>query len=213
MDTDLLIRKLASDLKPVPRRSMAARLCIGAAAGAGLALAGVALVLGLRPDLARAVFGFTFWMKLTYVASLGAGGLLASVHLARPEARPTSRFWLLIVPVFVLADIAAWQFYFTASSLWPKLILGDSARVCSTYIFLISIPVFAGLLVAFRRFAPTRLRAAGAAAGLAAGGIAASVYSLHCPEVGAAFVLIWYSLGILAAALAGAVLGPLVLRW
>ena len=42
-----------------------------------------------------------------------------------------------------------------------------------------------------------RTRAAGAAAGLAAGAFAATVYCLHCPEVSAIFVLTWYSLGIL----------------
>ena len=57
-------------------------------------------------------------------------------------------------------------------------------------------PIFAGLLWSFRRFAPTRLRAAGAAAGLAAGALAATLYCLHCPEVSAIFVLTWYSLGI-----------------
>jgi hypothetical protein len=61
--------------------------------------------------------------------------------------------------------------------------------------------------------APTRLRATGAVIGLAAGGISAALYSLHCPEAGASFVLTWYTLGILAPALLGALLGPRLLRW
>jgi len=57
------------------------------------------------------------------------------------------------------------------------------------------------------------LRLTGAAAGLAAGASAATLYGLHCPEVSALFVLIWYSLGMLVAAAIGALAGPRVLRW
>jgi hypothetical protein len=61
--------------------------------------------------------------------------------------------------------------------------------------------------------APTRLRLAGAAAGLLAGGVAATVYGLHCQEMTAAFVVTWYSLGVAASVAVGALLGPRLLRW
>jgi hypothetical protein len=48
---------------------------------------------------------------------------------------------------------------------------------------------------------------------LTAGGAGAAVYALHCPESGAPFVAIWYSMGILLACGLGALLGPRVLRW
>jgi hypothetical protein len=38
-------------------------------------------------------------------------------------------------------------------------------------------------------------------------------YALYCPEMAAPFVAIWYLLGMLIPAAAGAVLGPLLLRW
>ena len=80
-------------------------------------------------------------------------------------------------------------------------------------VFLLSAPIFIGLLWSFRRLAPTRLRAAGGTAGLAAGAWGATLYCLHCPEVSAIFVLTWYSLGIALAAGMGALLGPRLLRW
>ena len=52
--------------------------------------------------------------------------------------------------------------------------------------------------------APTRLNAAGGAAGFAAGAWAATLYCLHCPEVSALFVLTWYTLGVELAAAIGA---------
>jgi hypothetical protein len=62
-------------------------------------------------------------------------------------------------------------------------------------------------------FAPTRLRLAGAAAGLAAGATGAAVYSLHCPELAAPFLGTWYVIGVLIPTAAGALIGPRVLRW
>jgi hypothetical protein len=61
--------------------------------------------------------------------------------------------------------------------------------------------------------APTRLRIAGAAAGFAAGAAGALVYTLHCPEMAAPFLGIWYVLGMLIPTAVGAALGPSLLRW
>jgi hypothetical protein len=39
------------------------------------------------------------------------------------------------------------------------------------------------------------------------------VYSLHCPELAAPFIGIWYLSGILIPTMLGAWLGPWLLRW
>jgi hypothetical protein len=85
--------------------------------------------------------------------------------------------------------------------------------ICPWLVLTLAVPIFVGLLWSFRELAPTRLRAAGAAAGLAGGAWAATIYCLHCPETSAIFVLTWYSLGIMFAAGTGAVLGPRLMRW
>jgi hypothetical protein len=64
-----------------------------------------------------------------------------------------------------------------------------------------------------RSLAPIRMPLAGAAAGLLAGALGATVYTLHCPEMAAPFIGIWYVLGMLVPAAVGAALGRLVLRW
>ena len=99
------------------------------------------------------------------------------------------------------------------SSDWLTMWLGQTWKECPLLVLTLSAPIFAGLLWSFRRLAPTRLRAAGAAAGFAAGAWAATLYGLHCPEVSALFVLTWYSLGIALAAAVGALVGPRLLRW
>ena len=68
-------------------------------------------------------------------------------------------------------------------------------------------------MIAFHRFAPSRLMMTGAVAGLAAGGLAATIYCLHCPEASPLFVLTWYTLGMALAGLAGALAGERLLRW
>ena len=64
-----------------------------------------------------------------------------------------------------------------------------------------------------RALAPSNLVLAGATLGFAAGAIGATAYSLHCPELSAAFIGIWYVIGILIPTAAGALLGPRLLRW
>src|SRR5436190_413291 len=91
--------------------------------------------------------------------------------------------------------------------------MGHAAMVCPWRIVAIAGPVFILLIWAMRGLAPTRLTAAGAAAGLLAGALGASVYELFCRETGAAFVATWYTLGIAACAAVGAILGPRLLRW
>jgi hypothetical protein len=53
----------------------------------------------------------------------------------------------------------------------------------------------------------------GAALGLMSGAAAAGFYSLHCPELTASFVAVWYTAGVLAAGFTGAVSGRVALRW
>ncbi len=54
---------------------------------------------------------------------------------------------------------------------------------------------------------------AGACAGLVAAALGTVIYTLHCPEMQAPFLAVWYLLGILAPAAAGALVGPRLLRW
>lgn len=213
MNTDLLIDRLGRDLAPVPSGERRRRLVTGIIVGGAVTLTLVALVMGVRSDLAAAMHGFAFWMKWIYTASLGVCAFLLTARLARPEPVRLWRFWPAATPVALLAVMAAAELAGTPRRDWLTMWLGATWRICPWLVLLLSVPIFAGLLWSFRRLAPTRLRAAGAAAGLTAGTWAATLYCLHCPEVSAVFVLTWYTLGILLSAGLGAVLGPRVLRW
>lgn len=93
------------------------------------------------------------------------------------------------------------------------LLLGSSWSVCPWRIAVLSIPSFVLMLWAVKGLAPTRLRLAGAGAGMLSGAIGALVYLLYCPELAPPFLLVWYTLGMLVPAGVGALVGPRVLRW
>jgi len=213
MRTDDLIRSLALDLKPVSARMVERRVAIGLCGGAVASLIMIAVTIGFRPDLDIAVRGFVFWMKLVYTFSIGLCAVAATVHLSRPDATRARWLWALAIPIAGLMVIAGLELWTTPTDGWLSLFLGRSWRSCPWRIFNLSLPLYIGLLWAFRQFAPARLGLAGAVAGLAAGGLAATLYCLHCPEASAVFVLTWYTLGIVLAGVMGSILGPKLMRW
>ena len=213
MQTDDLILSLGGQASRISRGTLERRVAAGLAAGAVATLAILAMTLGFRPDLATAMHGFPFWMKWTYTLSLAIGAALATVHLSRPDTLDARWLWLLTIPTGLLALLAIGELVTTPQSGWHHLLFGHSWTKCSMLVAGLSVPIFAGFVWAFRQLAPSRLRVAGAVAGLASGASAATLYCFHCPEATATFVLVWYTLGMLTAAAIGALLGPRLLRW
>lgn len=213
MNTDDLIARLSTEVPPVRRFPVGRRLITGILCGALVSAVYVVLAMGVRPDIDTAMHGFSFWMKWAYTISLSVAALAMTIQLARPDSGRLRWIWVIAIPVLLLAGVGAVELMRTPRGEWLAMWLGQSWIYCPWRVIALSLPIFAGLLWSFRRLAPTRLRAAGAAAGLAAGAFAATVYCLHCPEVSALFVLTWYSLGILLSAALGALLGPRFLRW
>jgi hypothetical protein len=64
-----------------------------------------------------------------------------------------------------------------------------------------------------RNGATTRPALAGAAAGLAAAGIGAFLYSAHCRDDSPLFIIAWYVIATAIVTLIGALLGLRYLRW
>ncbi len=213
MNDEQLIRALVRDHRPVARSALVRRLAASAAVGLAAAIALVIHFTGLRHDLGSALGTFPFWMKWAYVGLLGVGALVGIEKVARPDTTGLHWLWLLALPVGGIVVLAAWQALSAPPGAWSMQWMGKSWDSCPTTIATLSLPVFIGMIFAFRRFAPVRLRLAGFLAGLASGGLSAFAYALHCPETSAVFVAIWYSAGIAIPAIIGALLGPRLLRW
>lgn len=211
--TEDLIERLAADLRPVPRHAMRRLLVGGLFAGLAPAVLLMVWWLGLRPDLPQAAAGGVFWIKFSYTAIIALLCLPALVALARPGGRALWPWAAMAVIVAWLAIAAGFQLSSAPPHMVHELVMGSTALGCPFYILGIAAPVLIGMLVAMRRTAPTRPALAGFAAGLLSGAAGAWVYSFHCTEIGLAFLLTWYSLGMVAVSVVGAILGRFVLRW
>lgn len=210
---DQLVDHLVADLKPVAAPRIGHRLALGLGPGIIISVALVGLFLGYRPDMATASLTPIFWIKLLYVAGIGAVSLWAVGRLSRPGARTGDAIMWLPLPILVMATLAAIALIASPAAARPHLIMGFSARVAPWRILAASIPPLVGLTWAMRGLAPTRLVFAGTMAGVAAGGFGAASYAMHCSESATPFILIWYTMGVVACGLLGALMGPRFLRW
>jgi hypothetical protein len=212
MKTDELISLLAADPAPEPN-TVPRRFTVALALGIAGAYLLMVVTHGIRPDLAKATGEAMFWGKLIFAGSLALAALIATQRLGHPGVRLGGVRLALVGPVLVLWLVAAGVVLASAPALRSHLILGETWSTCAFSIAMIALPLFAATLWALRGLAPTHLSQAGASAGLLAGSLSTMVYALHCPESGAPFVAIWYVLGIAIPTVAGAMLGPRVLRW
>lgn len=211
--TDELIARLAGDTRPVPPHAAARRLVAAVALGGAGAMLALTLTLG-QPFMGTAEIGVTdYGVKLAFTAALMLITVRLLIRAGRPDSRRTGAITWIAAPVLLLAALAGLGLNRTPVDARAAYVMGATWATCLPSVVAFSLPVFAALLVAFRRLAPTDLTRAGTLAGLTAGATSAAVYALHCPETSPAFVLVWYGLGICIAGLIGRILGPMLLRW
>lgn len=212
MSTDELIARLGASVRRPPPR-VGWLLVAAAALGFAVAFAAVMAMWGPRHDMARAVVSMHFWTKAGYAAAIAAAGLIALERLGRPGERAPIGMVLAGLAVLAMLGLAAHELMTLPRSAWMPMVKGHSWRICSVRIAALSLPGFVAALWALRQMAPTRPRIAGAAAGLMAGGLGAAAYGVACNETAMTFLASWYSLGMLAWAAVGALIGPRLLRW
>lgn len=206
MKTDDLIRALVADL---PSRGETARGTLSKALPVGLGLAVLMLVvlIGLRPGLAG------LWPvilpKLLVTLALALAALPLALRLTTPEPQPMRMFAWLLLPVLVLGGLIALEIMRDGTTGLMARAIGRNSLYCLIFVPLLSLGPLAALVVTARQGAVTAPDRAGLLAGLAAAGMGASLYALHCTDDSLLFVALWYSLG----ALLTAGLGSLAFRW
>ena len=169
--------------------------------------------IGPRPDIAAVMHTVRFPAKFLYTLALAIGALATVRTMAIPGARiGKAARWLAVAPALVLVAVAL-EMLAVPPSDWLARLVGSNMLVCLTCIPTIGIGPLAVFLVALRHGAPTRPILAGAAAGLLAGGLAATFYAAHCTDDSPLFVATWYTLAIGALAGFGALGGRYLLRW
>jgi hypothetical protein len=213
MQTEDLVAILATRVNAVDPRAAVRRYAGAVVAGVLVAAGLMAALLGINAKLAWTLAVPMGWIKFAFVGWLFVGALRTTLRLGRPGISVAGMPGALVAPVLGMWILAAVVLGGTPPTRWRELVLGQTAAVCPFLITLLAAPVFFGGLWALRGLAPTRLRLAGASAGLLAGAAGACVYALHCPELAAPFLGTWYVLGMAIPTALGALIGPRVLRW
>ena len=213
MKTDELISLLAAGAAPVPRRAATKTIAVAVAAGIALAASMMLLTMGARPDLGQAILSPTFWIKALFAAAVAGASFVTLTRLARPGVNARAGGVAISVPVLLLWVAAIAVYSSTPIPERAAMLWGQTWRICTLNIALISVPIFAAAFFALRQLAPTRLTQAGACAGALSGAASAAIYALHCPETALPFMALWYVAGIAVPTSVGAWLGPRVLKW
>ena len=213
MKTDDLVAVLSTNVEPINRGLVRRTISIAVAGGAVVALGLVFGVLGLRADLTTTRATIFMLLKIVFALAVIGVAMRYLLRLARPGAERGLSPLTIAVPFAAIALLGAISLGFAPSSHWNWMILGDGWLECLLSIPIIAIVPFAVIVFAVRRAAPTNLVRTGAVAGLVAGGVSAVAYALHCTDDSLPFVAVWYGATIVLCTLAGAALGPRLLRW
>ena len=210
MKTDDLIELLVKDSGTWRFRSVLA----GAVAG-GIIIAAIVFFaeIGVRPDISEAVKSNRFLFKFVVTVSLAVTAIWVTLSIGRPGGSLAHTGLSLAIAPALLACAAVVELLVLPESQWMPRLVGHNARFCLTLIPLLSIGPLACLLAALREGAPSSPGLAGAVAGLAASGIAATLYAANCTDDSALFVMTWYPIATLIVTTAGYFVGRKLLRW
>ncbi len=213
MSIDPLIDRLASELKPVRRRtawSDALALLVLCAIELGLFV-----VMGMaRSDMPMAMHLPSFWWKL---ASLGLIGLVSgSVAIVSLDpVRSPRRGLRWIVALIALCLASGWLLDASRDGFSTLISRLDwlNGLQCVYEMAVLSAPAVIGLGLLMRRGAPTDHAGTALAAGLAGAAWGAFVFVFACPFDDPLYVAVWYSLGCGVVTLFARFTLPRLTRW
>lgn len=211
METETLLKALAADTLIPWKPEKSIRLALIA----GNIIAGIAFFagIGFRPDILFAMETSRFLVKFAVTLPLVFAATAAMLRAAQPGTSFGVRGWALAISPLVLVFAVLIEIVTVPPPFWGSRMVGTHALNCLTLIPLLSIGPLACFLLALREGAPTRPGLAGAIAGLAASGIAATFYATNCTDDSPLFVVIWYPLAVGFVTLIGYLSGRRFLRW
>jgi hypothetical protein len=212
MKTSELIEALAADRSP-PRINLGARfflaLGIGALVSAGLFM----MMLGPRSNFVASLQSMRFDLKFIDTLAFALPAAVLGLRVLRPEARIGVFGLAFLAPAVLLGAGVIGELLLVPADLWGTRMIGSNSMHCLMMVPLLSIAPLAALLFAMRNGAPQNPGIAGALAGAAAAGIAATLYAANCPDDSPLFVASWYPLATIVVAAIGAIAGARLLRW
>ena len=212
METDQLIRTLAAD-SAQRARPVGFVLALALLAAAPLSVAIFFAELGVRPDVMTAMRNPFFDLKFAVTLALAISAMAVCLHLSRPEASLRGFGWYLFIPAGLLVAGISGEMMMPQRLPMMTRLVGNNSKVCLTAIPLLSVPLLAAALIGLRHGASARPAVAGAVAGLASAGLAATLYASHCTDDSPLFVATWYTIAAAFVTAIGALVGSKVLRF
>ena len=212
MDTNELIRTLAEDARR-PAMQLTTTWWVAVSLAITFDAAVFLAIFGPRPDIAAAAETFRFLFKFLVTITLAASAFGCARALSRPgETWRSSILCLAAAPALIAMAVVA-ELFTLPPDTWSATIIGKNNIVCLAYISLTGLGPLAIFLWTLHYSAPTRPALAGAAAGLLAGGIAATFYAAQCTDDSPLFVVTWYTFAIAILAIVGALGARRFARW
>lgn len=210
MRTQDLISALAADTLPQPPVIRQ----IGRALVPAVAVSVIAFVLfwGVRPDIV-ATLGSLAVLKTLGPLVLVILSLAYALALSHPGVADERRKIALGGAILLCALLFMVVFAQQGLAGLVDALSTPSLLICLLSVPVLAAPLLAAMLWGLSSGASMRPRVTGAAAGLAAGGAAAAIYSFYCDKDMVLFVLPAYSVAIGIVVLAGVLLGPRALKW
>lgn len=176
------------------------------------------LLRDLRPDMPKAMAAPAFWWKsasFAIIAGIAAVAALISLDPAVTTARRLSGLRLALAVVISVAVLLGWLIdagSARSEALAARLDPTDGLD-CLFNIALLSTPMVLALGLLMRQGAPTRPNRTALAAGLAAAGLGAFIFTFHCNHDDPLYVLVWYGGAVSLIAGAARLLLPRLARW
>jgi hypothetical protein len=205
------IDAMVAELEPVKPLRMARGIW------AVLAIFAIAAVLiisakGMRADVMLGDPDPMFLLRAGLLLLLGGGCGWAVLGMASPSVGKQGQSWKMAIAAAALVPLAA-------------LVVAMTGRVdvaMANMRFGLDCMIFSGLsglataipmVLWLRRGAPTSPERAGWLTGVAAGGLGAFAYGLHCPFNDVVYIGLWYSLSVGICAVVGRLVVPKLIRW
>ncbi|MBI1682225.1 DUF1109 domain-containing protein [Caulobacter hibisci] len=165
--------------------------------------------LDLRPDIESAPAHPFFWLKMAFTVSLGAAGFDGFARLLRGGPPAPTAIIVAVIAMLVFAVGGVTEALRLEPAMLARQFFPASIGSCLFNVVALALPTLLLSLTALRCMERERSALVGFSAGIFAGGLAASVYGLHCPHATFLFVGLWYGGGVLLCGLAGAAINRL----
>jgi hypothetical protein len=213
---DALLDRLSTDLEPVtPLDDRPAVLFVAGL----LVLVAAALLawIGPRPGLMNLPLQPMFLLRcgtLAVLAVISVAAVLAQAHPAVGRGKQSwGQGWKVAAAMAALFPLVGAVMALTDPDHARAVMAMPSGWQCLRMSLMSGALCAVPMVLHLRRGAPVAPERAGLLVGLAAGSLGALAYNLHCPFDSMVYIGLWYGLAVVAAAVAGRLVVPRLIRW